>query len=140
MPATVFLLVFFVFPFFVVLAVAFGSVDDILRLPVPAWNPLRWQPAVLTFTLSNVTHADGLYHAALVRTFLYVGGATFLCLLVGYPFAYFLARHAGRWRGLFIALFFAPFWILAALVVRWITKAAGKPSPASASSGGRSSA
>ena len=85
MPATVFLLVFFVFPFFVVLAVAFGRVDDILRLPVPAWNPLQWRPAVLTFTLSNVTHADGLYQAALVRTFLYVGIATFLCLLVGYP-------------------------------------------------------
>ena len=58
MPATVFLLVFFVFPFFVVLAVAFGGVDDILRLPVPAWNPLTWDPAVVTFTLSNVTHAD----------------------------------------------------------------------------------
>jgi spermidine/putrescine transport system permease protein len=122
MPATVFLLVFFVFPFFVVLAVAFGSVDDILRLPVPAWNPLTWTPAVLTFTLSNVTHADGLYHAALLRTFLFVGVATFLCLLVGYPFAYFLARHAGRWRGLFIALFFAPFWISYMLrMLAWIS-------------------
>lgn len=122
MPATVFLLVFFVFPFFVVLAVAFGGVDDILREPLPAWNPLTWQPAVLTFTLSNVTHADGLYHAALLRTFLYVGIATFLCLLVGYPFAYFLARHAGRWRGLFIALFFAPFWISYMLrMLAWIS-------------------
>lgn len=122
MPATVFLLVFFVFPFFVVLAVAFGSVDDILRLPLPAWNPIHWNPAVLTFTLSNVTHADGLYHAALLRTFLYVGIATFLCLLVGYPFAYFLARHAGRWRGLFIALFFAPFWISYMLrMLAWIS-------------------
>jgi spermidine/putrescine transport system permease protein len=122
MPATVFLLVFFVFPFFVVLAVAFGSVDDILREPLPAWNPLTWKPAVLTFTLSNVTHADGLYHAALLRTFLFVGVATFLCLLVGYPFAYFLARHAGRWRGLFIALFFAPFWISYMLrMLAWIS-------------------
>jgi ABC-type spermidine/putrescine transport system permease subunit I len=122
MPATVFLLVFFVFPFFVVLAVAFGSVDDILRLPVPAWNPLHWNPAVITFTLSHVTHTDGLYHAALLRTFLFVGVATFLCLLVGYPFAYFLARHAGRWRGLFIALFFAPFWISYMLrMLAWIS-------------------
>ena len=122
MPATVFLLVFFVFPFFVVLAVAFGGVDDILRLPVPEWNPLHWNPAVITFTLSHVTHTDGLYHAALLRTFLYVGIATFLCLLVGYPFAYFLARHAGRWRGLFIALFFAPFWISYMLrMLAWIS-------------------
>jgi ABC-type spermidine/putrescine transport system permease subunit I len=122
MPATVFLLVFFVFPFFVVLAVAFGGVSDILREPVPAWNPLDWNPAVLTFTLSNVTHADGLYHSALLRTFLYVGVATSLCLVVGYPFAYFLARHAGRWRGLFIALFFAPFWISYMLrMLAWIS-------------------
>ena len=28
--------------------------------------------------------------------------ATFLCLVIGYPFAYFLARQAGRWRGLFL--------------------------------------
>ena len=28
--------------------------------------------------------------------------ATLLCLLIGYPFAYFLARRAGRWRGLFL--------------------------------------
>ena len=122
MPATVFLLVFFVFPFFVVLAVAFGGVSDILRVPLPAWNPLHWKPGVVTFTVSNVTHADGLYHAALLRTFLYVGVATFLCLIVGYPFAYFLARHAGRWRGLFIALFFAPFWISYMLrMLAWIS-------------------
>ncbi len=50
------------------------------------------------------------------------GIATFLCLLVGYPFAYFLARHAGRWRGLFIALFFAPFWISYMLrMLAWIS-------------------
>jgi ABC-type spermidine/putrescine transport system permease subunit I len=122
MPATVFLLVFFVFPFFVVLAVAFGGVSDILREPVPAWNPLTWNPAMLTFTLSNLTHADGLYHSALLRTLLYVGVATFLCLVVGYPFAYFLARHAGKWRGLFIALFFAPFWISYMLrMLAWIS-------------------
>lgn len=122
MPATVFLIVFFLFPFFVVLAVAFGGVSDILREPVPAWNPLTWNPGVLTFTLSNLTHTDGLYHSALLRTFLYVAVATFLCLIVGYPFAYFLARHAGRWRGLFIALFFAPFWISYMLrMLAWIS-------------------
>jgi spermidine/putrescine transport system permease protein len=110
-PATLFLLVFFLFPFYVVLAVAFGGVSPILQEPVPAWNPLTWRPGVLTFTLSNLTHTDGLYHGAIIHTFLFVGLATFLCLLIGYPFAYFLARHAGRWRGVFLALFFAPFWI-----------------------------
>jgi ABC-type spermidine/putrescine transport system permease subunit I len=122
MPATVFLLVFFLFPFYVVLAVAFGGVSDILREPVPAWNPLAWKPGVLTYTLSNLTHTDGLYNGAMIHTFVFVGIATFLCLLIGYPFAYFLARHAGRWRGLFIALFFAPFWISYMLrMLAWIS-------------------
>jgi ABC-type spermidine/putrescine transport system permease subunit I len=121
-PATIFLLVFFLFPFYVVLAITFGGVDPILRQPVPAWNPLTWTPDVLQFTISNITHSDGLYQAAFVHTFVFVGVATFLCLLIGYPFAYFLARKAGRWRGLFLALFFAPFWISYMLrMLAWIS-------------------
>ena len=110
-PATVFLLLFFVFPFYVVLAVTFGTIDPILRQPVPAWNPTTWNPAIISFTLSNIFHADGLYEAAFVHTFLFVGAASFLCLLIGYPMAYFLARRAGRYKAAFLALFFAPFWI-----------------------------
>jgi ABC-type spermidine/putrescine transport system permease subunit I len=110
-PATIFLLLFFVFPFYVVLAVTFGSIDPILRQPVPAWNPTTWNPAILTFTWSNIVHTDGLYEAAFVHTFVLVGLATLLCLLIGYPMAYFLARRAGRHKAAFLALFLAPFWI-----------------------------
>jgi ABC-type spermidine/putrescine transport system permease subunit I len=110
-PATIFLLLFFVFPFYVVVAVTFGSIDPILRQPVPAWNPATWDPAIFSFTLSNIVHTDGLYEAAFVHTFVFVGAASLLCLLIGYPVAYFLARHAGRHKTLFLALFFAPFWI-----------------------------
>ena len=110
-PATVFLLLFFAFPFYVVIGVAFGSIDPILRQPVPAWNPTAWNPAILSFTLSNIVHSDGLYEAAFVHTFLFVGAATVLCLVIGYPMAYFLARRAGRYKTVFLALFLAPFWI-----------------------------
>ena len=110
-PSTVFLLLFFAFPFYVVVAVIFGSIDPILRQPVPAWNPTTWNPAILSFTLSNIVHSDGLYEAAFVHTFLFVGAATVLCLVIGYPMAYFLARRAGRYKTVFLALFLAPFWI-----------------------------
>lgn len=110
-PATGFLAVFFLFAFYVTLAVTFGGVDPILQTPDPAWSPADWDPGVLSFTISNITHSDGIYHAAFLRTLGYVATATALCLVVGYPFAYFLARHAGRWRGVFLALFLAPFWI-----------------------------
>jgi ABC-type spermidine/putrescine transport system permease subunit I len=121
-PATIYLLVFFVFPFYVVLAVTFGGVDPILRLPVPAWNPSTWSPAVLQFTMSNIVHSDGLYYAAFINTFIFVAVATSLCLLIGYPFAYFLARRSGRFKGLFLILFFAPFWISYMLrMLAWIS-------------------
>ncbi len=121
-PGTVYLLVFFLFPFYVILAVTFGTVDPILRQPVPAWNPLEWSGSVLGFTFSNITHSDGLYQAPFVHTILFVGAATALCLVVGYPFAYFLARRSGRWKGLFLVLFFAPFWISYMLrMLSWIS-------------------
>ncbi len=110
-PATLILLILFVLPFYLVLAVTFGRLDPLLQSPVPVWNPVHWNTGVLTFTISNITHTDGLYHAAFIRTFLYVGCATALCFLIGYPFAYFVARHAGRFKPLFLVAFFAPFWI-----------------------------
>lgn len=111
MPATVVLLVLFVFPFYAILGVAFGKLDPIFRTPIPAWNPAQWDRAAMTFTLSNLTGTDGLYLDSAVRTFTFVGAATSLCLLIGYPFAYFLARHAQRWRPVFLVGFFAPFLI-----------------------------
>ena len=40
-----------------------------------------------------------------------MGIATALCLLIGYPVAYFVARHAGRCEDVFLVAFIAPFWI-----------------------------
>ena len=121
-PATIYLLVFFVLPFYVVVAVAFGTTDRILRQPVPSWNPFDWDPAILRFTFSNITHTDGLYHAAFIHTFVFVALATLSSLAIGYPFAYFLARRAGRFKSLFLVLFFAPFWISYMLrMLAWIS-------------------
>jgi ABC-type spermidine/putrescine transport system permease subunit I len=121
-PATIYLLVFFALPFYVVIAVAFGTTDRILRQPVPYWSPFRWDPSILRFTASNISHTDGLYHAAFIHTFAFVGLATLLCLALGYPFAYFIARRAGRFKSLFLVLFFAPFWISYMLrMLAWIS-------------------
>jgi spermidine/putrescine transport system permease protein len=120
-PGMLYLLVLFVLPFYVILSVAFGSLDPIFQTPVLVWNPLKWDLGILSFTISNITHTDGIYHAAFIRTFLYVAISMLLCLLIGYPFAYFLARHAGRAKGLFLALFFAPFWFSYMLrMLAWI--------------------
>jgi spermidine/putrescine transport system permease protein len=37
-------------------------------------------------------------------------GGTVLCLLIGFPLAYFLATRAGRWKNLLLIMLIVPFW------------------------------
>jgi ABC-type spermidine/putrescine transport system permease subunit I len=110
-PGLVWLLVLFVTPLYVVLAIVFGGIDPIFRTPVPVWNPLAWNTAQFTEVFSHVVGADGYFGPALLRTALYVLTASTLCLLIAYPVAYYAARLAGRHRGLVLGLLIAPFWI-----------------------------
>ncbi|MEV6421572.1 ABC transporter permease [Streptomyces sp. NPDC051662] len=57
------------------------------------------------------TYWDALqeYYPQFVRSLLYAGTATILCLLLGYPLAYLIAFKAGRWRNLLLVLVIAPF-------------------------------
>jgi ABC-type spermidine/putrescine transport system permease subunit I len=110
-PALLVLLVLFVFPFYAVLGVTFGKLDPIFGNPVAVWNPLRWDRGALSFTISNIVHAHGIYHATFIRTLFFVTWATAICLLIGYPFAYFVARHSGRFKPAFLIAFFVPFLI-----------------------------
>jgi spermidine/putrescine transport system permease protein len=111
LPGTVWLAALLVAPMYVVLAILFGGVDPILRQPVPVWNPLRWDPAQLQYVWDHVVGANPFFRPALVRTVVYVGVASVLCLLIGYPVAYYAARFAGRWKGPLLFALIAPFWI-----------------------------
>ena len=72
---------------------------------------MDWNTGDPQYTMSNVTHSDGLYYAAFIRTLVYVGIATGSCRSsdtrsrISSP-----GKPAGT-KGLFLALFFAPFWI-----------------------------
>lgn len=110
-PATLWLLLWFVLPFYVIVSVAFGRVDPIFRSPVPEWNPLQWDSGAVRFVLNQTFLRGGIYQPAFIRTFVYVGIAVVLCLVIGYPVAYYLARHAGRWKTLVLAGLIAPFLI-----------------------------
>ncbi|KOY58170.1 MULTISPECIES: ABC transporter permease [unclassified Streptomyces] len=57
------------------------------------------------------TYWDALteYYPQFLRSLLYAGTATVLCLLLGYPLAYLIAFKAGRWRNLLLVLVIAPF-------------------------------
>ena len=58
---------------------------------------------------SNFSDSLSLYDTQFVRSLIYAGIATILCLLIGYPVAYAIAFKAGKWRNLFLFAVIAPF-------------------------------
>ena len=53
---------------------------------------------------------DPIYLDIYKDTFLMAGAGTLGCLLIGYPFAYFLATRAGKHKSLLFFLVIVPFW------------------------------
>jgi ABC-type spermidine/putrescine transport system permease subunit I len=110
-PGILWLAVLFIVPFYAVLSIGEGKLNRLFESPVAVYNPLHWSSA----NLSNVWHdlfgADSFAGPIVVRTVIYVAIASALCLLIGYPAAYFVSRFAGRRKGLFLVLLIAPFWI-----------------------------
>ncbi len=109
LPGVAWLTVFFLVAFYAVLAVAFGN-QDTLSQPVPHWNPLDWNVGYVLDTLDNF-FSGGPFLKVSLRTIEFVVIAVGLSLLVGYPVAYFTARHAGRWRGVILLALILPLWI-----------------------------
>ena len=62
------------------------------------------------FSLDNYCRFffDKFYLLILCRTFVTAGVVTFLCIVLGYPIAYSLARYESRFKGLLILLVVAP--------------------------------
>jgi ABC-type spermidine/putrescine transport system permease subunit I len=110
-PGLIWLAVFFILPFYVVLSVAFGTVDQVFRNPLPVYEPWWWSFSTFSTTLEKFTTGDQIYLDPLIRTLIYVFAASVICLVVGYLVAYYTARHAGGRRGLILILLVAPFWI-----------------------------
>ena len=111
LPGVIWLVVFFLVPLYVILCVAFGSLDPIFGLPKPAWSPLDWNTSAFSFVLENLFDPDGLFGKVFVRTAVYVTIAVALSLLIAYPVAYLVARHGGRWKGLLLLGLIAPFFV-----------------------------
>ena len=63
-----------------------------------------------SFTLDNFSNMMQ-YAAVFGRSFLLAGIATVLCILLGYPMAYFLSRERGRLRSMATLLIMLPMWM-----------------------------
>lgn len=117
------LLLFFVVPFAIVLKI---SVAETRWLGTPPYSPLfemvggraalKLHAANFLFLLRN-----SLYLAAFLTSLRVAGISTVLCLLLGYPMAYAIARAASRWRNVLLLLVILPFWTSFLLrVYAWI--------------------
>jgi ABC-type spermidine/putrescine transport system permease subunit I len=99
----------FLTPFYALMAVAMGRLDPIFASTEPVWNPAHWDPSAFGEVFADLT--SGQLGRIFVRTFVYILVSSALCLLIGYPVAYYTSRHAGRWKTLVLLLIIAPFWI-----------------------------
>jgi len=63
----------------------------------------------MTWAFSNYVDALQAYWRPLLRSLVYGGVATLICLVLGYVLAYAIAFKSGRWKNLMLVLVIAPF-------------------------------
>jgi putrescine transport system permease protein len=106
------LLLFFLAPFLIVAAISFG--ESAIGIP-PYVAPLTFGAGLipeLHVRLGNyaLLLSDGLYIRAYLNALEFAAWATLLCLLLGYPMAYAIARVPRAWRNPLLMLVILPFW------------------------------
>ena len=110
-PGILWLVVLFIVPFYAVLAIAMGKLDQLYESPVAVWNPFAWSSENVINVWHDLFGSASFAGPIVLRTIAYVAIASLLCLVIGYPVAYFVARFAGRRKGVLLVLLIAPFWI-----------------------------
>jgi putrescine transport system permease protein len=103
------LLLFFLLPFFIVLRISLAEMGD-----VSAKDLVSVQDGMLQLRLKFSDYVaitqDHLYFNTYLRSLKYAAVTTVLCLLVGYPFAYFMARARPTVQPALLMLVMLPFW------------------------------
>jgi ABC-type spermidine/putrescine transport system permease subunit I len=110
-PGAIWLIVLFVVPFYAMLAVAGGGINNFFQTVIPIWNPLHWSTFNLSAVWKDITGPSAFIGGPAFRTVIYTAIATILSLAIAYPVAYFVARYAGRRKTMFLVLLIAPFWV-----------------------------
>jgi putrescine transport system permease protein len=117
------LLLFFLAPFFIVLKISFA--DPVVALPpftpLLDWTAEGWSRLQATLDNYAFLFQDPYYATIYANSVKMAAISTLLCLLLGYPMAYFIARQPPRRRGLLLLGVILPFWISFLLrVYAWI--------------------
>lgn len=113
------LLLFFLLPFGIILKISFA--DPVIALP--PFTPMIGEDGSIDATVDNYVFllTDKLYIITYLKSVLMAAVAMVLCLLLGFPMAYGIARAESRTRHILLLLVILPFWISFLLrVYAWI--------------------
>ncbi|MEX1166389.1 MAG: ABC transporter permease subunit [Hydrogenophaga sp.] len=113
----VWLFVFFLLPFLILLYISFVDQGESINPFKPIWDP---ETGILSLKYENYwsIFRDGeggawfktIYIEAYLRSIWYALLTALLCLLIGYPFAYFIARSPASVRPALLMMVMLPFW------------------------------
>jgi spermidine/putrescine transport system permease protein len=98
-PGGLWLVALFVVPLGFLLAISFGTTDD-LGQAIYAWHPENYSRVF-----------DPAFVPVLLRSVGFALAAVTLCLLIGYPVAYYIAIFGGRWKNVLLAMVVLPFFV-----------------------------
>ncbi|MEK8026280.1 MAG: hypothetical protein RLY78_2013 [Pseudomonadota bacterium] len=103
------LLLFFAAPFLIILTYSLAEMGTVRPEPL-----LKVEDEVLTLTLRLQNYltllTDDLYFDAYLSSLKYAATATLICLLIGYPMAYFMARAKAAVQPALLMAVMLPFW------------------------------
>jgi len=112
----VWLLVFFLAPFFIVFKISLSEVAIAIPPYLPTFDVAAgWREFwgnLSRFSFDNYIWLteDALYWKSYLSSVVIAGTSTLLTLLVGYPIAYGMARSPKAWRPTLLMLVILPFW------------------------------
>jgi spermidine/putrescine transport system permease protein len=100
-PGALYLVLFFVVPLIIIVYTSLSTSDLFTNggRPTFDWN---W---------SNYQTALSQYWQFYVRSVIYAGIATILCIGLAYPMAYWIAFYGGRWKATLFMLILVPFFV-----------------------------
>ena len=106
----VFLLLVFALPFLVVFKISVSESDGVRFVDLLTWADGILQLKVRFSNYLYILFEDALYLEAYLSSIKYAALTTVICLAIGYPFAYFLARSPADIRPGLLMLVMLPFW------------------------------
>ena len=104
-----FLLAFFLLPFLVVFKISLSEMDNVVFKDLWVWADGVLQ---LKVKLGNYIYIalDDLYFETYLSSLKFAAITAAICLLIAYPFAYFMARSPANIRPALLMLVMLPFW------------------------------